>query len=38
MTRADGTEVTVEFDKFLKLTRVETGMGTGDAAPAGRPH
>src|SRR6266581_677675 len=38
MTKADGTEVTVKFDKNLKVTGVETGMGKGDAAPAGQPH
>lgn len=37
MTRADGTEVTVKFDKSLKVTEVESGMGKGDPAPAGRP-
>jgi uncharacterized membrane protein YkoI len=35
MTKADGTEVTVKFDKNLKVTKVENGMGTGDPAPAG---
>jgi hypothetical protein len=37
MTKADGTEVTVKFDKNLKVTGVETGMGKGDPAPAGQP-
>lgn len=36
MTKADGTEVTVKFDKNLAVTKVETGMGTGDPAPAGK--
>lgn len=35
MTKADGTEVTVKFDKNLAVTKVETGMGTGDPAPSG---
>ena len=35
MTKADGTLVTVKFDKNLKVTKVEDGMGTGDPAPAG---
>lgn len=30
MTKADGTEVTVKFDKNLALIRVENGMGSGD--------
>jgi uncharacterized membrane protein YkoI len=33
MTKADGTEVTVKFDKNLAVTKVESGMGTGDPAP-----
>jgi hypothetical protein len=33
MTKADGTEVTVKFDKNLKVTAVEAGMGKGDPAP-----
>ncbi len=37
MTKADSTEVTVKFDKSLKVTKVETGMGTGDPAPSGHP-
>jgi hypothetical protein len=27
MTKSDGTEVTVKFDKNLKVTGVEAGMG-----------
>ncbi len=30
MTKSDGTEVTVKFDKSLNVTAVETGMGKGD--------
>jgi len=37
MTKAGGSEVTVKFDKNLKVTGVETGMGKGDPAPAGQP-
>lgn len=37
MTKADGTEVTVKFDKNLAVTKVEAGMGTGDPHPAGAP-
>lgn len=37
MTKSDGTEVTVKFDKNLKVTKVETGMGQGDPAPHGGP-
>jgi hypothetical protein len=37
MTKADGTPVTVKFDKNLAVTKVEDGMGTGDPAPAGQP-
>ena len=37
MTKADGSRVTVKFDKNLNLTKVETGMGQGDPAPAGAP-
>ena len=33
MTKADGTEATVKFDKNLKVTAVEAGMGKGDPAP-----
>lgn len=36
MTKADGSEATVKFDKNLAVTKVETGMGTGDPAPAGK--
>ena len=36
MKKADGSLVTVKFDKNLKVTKVETGMGMGDPAPAGR--
>jgi hypothetical protein len=35
MTKADGSLVTVKFDKNLKVTKVESGMGTGDPRPAG---
>jgi hypothetical protein len=35
MKKADGSLVTVKFDKNLKVTRVESGMGAGDPAPAG---
>lgn len=37
MTKADGSLVTVKFDKNLKVTKVEAGMGQGDPAPAGLP-
>ena len=37
MTKADGTAVTVKFDASLNVTKVETGMGQGDPAPAGGP-
>src|SRR5438128_1889603 len=33
MTKADGTLVTVKFDKNLAVTAVEDGMGKGDPAP-----
>ncbi len=36
MTKADGSLVTVKFDKNLKVTKVESGMGAGDPAPAGQ--
>lgn len=36
MTKADGSLVTVKFDGNLKVTKVESGMGTGDPAPAGQ--
>ena len=35
MKKADGALVTVKFDKNLKVTKVESGMGAGDPAPAG---
>jgi anti-sigma factor RsiW len=35
MTKADGSLVTVKFDKSLNVTHVEAGMGTGDPGPAG---
>lgn len=37
MTKSDGTEMTVKFDKNLKVTGVESGMGKGDPASAGMP-
>jgi len=40
MTKADGSLVTVKFDKNLAVTKVEQGMGQGDpalGAPAGAP-
>jgi len=37
LTKADGTVVTVKFDKNLAVVNVETGMGQGDPAPAGAP-
>jgi uncharacterized membrane protein YkoI len=36
MTKADGSLVTVKFDKNLQVTKVESGMGTGDPAPSGQ--
>jgi hypothetical protein len=33
--KADGSLVTVKFDKNLKVTKVESGMGAGDPAPGG---
>ena len=36
MTKADGSLVTVKFDKNLKVTKVESGMGAGDPRPAGQ--
>jgi len=36
MTKADGSLVTVKFDKNLKVTKVESGMGTGDPGPSGQ--
>ena len=35
MKKADGSLVTVKFGKNLKVTKVESGMGAGDPAPAG---
>lgn len=35
MKKADGTLVTVKFDKSLNVTKVETGMGQGDPGPGG---
>lgn len=35
MTKADGSRVTVKFDKDLKVIKVEDGMGLGD--PGGGP-
>ena len=35
MKKADGSLVTVKFGKDLKVTKVESGMGAGDPAPAG---
>ena len=35
MTKADGTRVTVKFDKNFAVIGVEDGMGKGDPAPAG---
>jgi hypothetical protein len=35
MKKADGSRVTVKFDKSLAVTKVEDGMGAGDPAPAG---
>ena len=34
MTKADGSLVTVKFDKNLKVTKVESGIGAGDPGPA----
>jgi hypothetical protein len=34
MTKADGSLVTVKFDKNLTVTKVESGMGAGDPGPA----
>jgi len=36
MRKADGSLVTVKFDKNLKVTRVESGMGAGDPALSGQ--
>jgi hypothetical protein len=35
MKKADGSVVTVKFGKNLTVTKVESGMGAGDPAPAG---
>ena len=36
MTKADGTHVTVKFDKSFAVTAVQDGMGaTGPAGPGG---
>jgi hypothetical protein len=35
MKKADGSLVTVKFGKNLEVTKVESGMGAGDPAPAG---
>jgi hypothetical protein len=37
VTKADGSLVTVKFDKSLAVIREEAGMGKGDPAPAGAP-
>lgn len=37
MTKADGTCVTVKFNKDLEITAVEKGMGKGDPRPTGPP-
>ncbi len=37
MKKADGSLVTVKFDKNLAVTAVEDRMGKGDPAPAGKP-
>ena len=37
MTKADGSRVTVKFDKNLAVTSVEDGMGKGDPGHAGQP-
>jgi hypothetical protein len=36
MTKAGGSLVTVKFDKNLKVTKVESGMGACDPGPAGQ--
>jgi uncharacterized membrane protein YkoI len=38
MTKADGTEVTVKFDKNFAVTGVESGMGNGGPAGGQGPH
>lgn len=37
LNKADGSVVTVKFDKSLAVTAVEDGMGKGDPAPTGAP-
>ena len=37
MSKADGTLVTVKFDKSGAVTKVESGMGTGDPQLGGGP-
>ena len=37
LTKADGSLVTVKFDKSLAVIKVESGMGQGDPRPAGAP-
>lgn len=36
MTRSDGTEMTVKFDRSYKVTGVESGMGKGDPRGPGK--
>ena len=38
MKKADGSLVTVKFDRNLKVTKVEKGMGAGDPALRGQGH
>jgi hypothetical protein len=35
MTKADGTHVTVKFDKDFKITVIQQGMGAGGHGPGG---
>jgi hypothetical protein len=37
MTKADGTHVTVKFDKSFGVTAIQNGMGTGGPGPADGP-
>ena len=37
MTKADGTHVTVKFDKSFGVTAIQSGMGAGGPGPAGGP-
>jgi hypothetical protein len=37
MTKADGTHVTVKFDKSLKVTVIQSGMGAGGPGGPGGP-